>query len=81
MMQTKLQSLLEAIINVSSGYILAVITAMVALPIFGLKISLFESMGLSAIFTVVSVARTYCIRRFFNYWHGRKNVRNPDSKK
>jgi len=69
--QTRLGSLVEAIINVSIGFVVALITQWLVFPLFGLQVSLGENLLIGSIFTAVSVVRSYAVRRFFN-WLGRK---------
>ena len=64
-MQSRRQSLIEAITNVVVGYALAVITQIVVFPWFGLNASLGENLALGLVFTVISVIRGYALRRLF----------------
>ena len=63
--QSRLMSLVEAIVNVVVGYGLAVLTQIVAFPIFGLRTSLPEHLAIGGVFTVVSLGRSYLLRRTF----------------
>jgi len=65
MMQSRRQSLIEAVANVVVGYALAVITQIVVFPWFGLQISFRDSTAIGAIFVLVSLVRSYAIRRVF----------------
>jgi len=65
-MQTRLMSLVEAVANVLVGYGVAVLTQMAVFPLFGLHTSLRDNLAIGAIFTLVSLARSYCLRRLFN---------------
>lgn len=65
MKQSRIMSLVEALTNVAVGYAIAVITQIVVFPLFGLSTTLAENMAMGAIFTVVSIVRSYCLRRFF----------------
>lgn len=58
-------SFVESIANVAVGYCLAVGTQMVAFPLFGLDVSLADNLTIGAIFTLVSIGRSYCLRRLF----------------
>ena len=58
-------SLVEAIANVALGYGIAVVTQVAVFPLFGLYLSLSDNLLISGVFTVVSVARSYAIRRIF----------------
>lgn len=58
-------SLLEAIANVSVGYGLAVGTQILIFPVFGLHSTLAQNLKLGAVFTVVSIARSFALRRLF----------------
>ena len=66
MTQTRLGSFIEAWINVLIGYIINFSANLVILPAFGFHITLTQNLAKGAIFTVISVARSYLIRRYFN---------------
>lgn len=68
MSQSRRASLAESVANVAIGYGLAVATQATVFPLFGLGASPAQHMGIAAIFTAVSLARSYCIRRAFNRW-------------
>ena len=65
-MQTKKQSLIESITNVLIGYIVAVISNAAILPLFGVNLAFSDSMLIGVWFTVISLIRGYCVRRYFN---------------
>ena len=67
MSQTKLGSLVEAMSNTAVGYVISVFAGQLIYPAFGLDVSIFENMGVTAAFTVVAIIRSYCMRRYFNY--------------
>ena len=67
-MQSRRQSLIEAITNVVVGYALAVLTQIVVFPWFGLKVSLNENLAIGAIFVIISLLRSYALRRLFEHW-------------
>jgi len=66
MSQSRKMSLVEAIANMAIGYGVAVLTQLVVFPLFGLAVSLSENLAIGLIFTVVSLLRSYWIRRLFN---------------
>ena len=66
MNQTKLESLAEVIVNVAIGWVVALITQLIVFPWFGIHITVGEQLGLSVVFTLVSIVRGYIIRRWFN---------------
>lgn len=68
-MQTRKQSLFEAIINVMVGLGVSMALNFAIFPAFGWHISLQQNLTLGVIYTIVSIARSYCLRRFFNYHH------------
>ena len=68
MSQSRLMSGVEAVTNVAVGYGVAVGTQIVVFPWFGLEPSLSDTLVIGAIFTVVSIARSYALRRLFNVW-------------
>ena len=65
MKQTRTMSLFETVTNVIVGYTLAVITQMLIFPVFGLHATLAQNLKLGLVFTVVSIARGYALRRLF----------------
>jgi hypothetical protein len=67
MKQTKLESFLESSASVVSGFLLSfVVWQLIAAPLFGYHVTLVDNFWLTSIFTVVSLARQYVWRRFFN---------------
>jgi len=72
--QTKFQSLLESLVNVAVGYIVAVLTQVLVLPLFGFHASLSDNLLIGLLFTIVSIIRSYCLRRLFNRWHSKVKI-------
>jgi hypothetical protein len=65
MKQSRLMSLVESIANVLVGYGVAVVTQILIFPIFGLHTTLAQNLKMGAIFTIVSIARSFALRRVF----------------
>ena len=65
-MQSKKESLIETLTSVFAGWLIGVILNMLVLPLFDYDVSLTDGVLISIIFTVVSVIRSYIIRRWFN---------------
>lgn len=65
MKQTRLMSLVEAITNVVVGYGIAVVTQLIVFPWFGLPAHLDDALAIGGIFTILSVARGFALRRLF----------------
>lgn len=68
MSQSRKHSAIEAVVNVLIGYWVSFLTQLAIFPIFGIKISLVQNLWIGVIFTVVSLVRSYALRRLFNYW-------------
>lgn len=68
MSQSKRMSLVEAITNVVVGYAVAVGTQFLIFPAFGLRVGVIENLGIGAVFVLVSLIRSYALRRVFNRW-------------
>jgi hypothetical protein len=64
--QTKRSSLIEAACNVGSGFVLSVGIYQLVLPMLGYHITLADNIGITCLFTVVAVLRSYFWRRLFN---------------
>lgn len=69
-MQTRRASLVEAAVNVSVGWLVAVAANLVVLPAFGLPVSAGQAAGIGAAFAGVSLVRSYGVRRLFNRSRG-----------
>lgn len=65
MRQSRKASLAEAITNVVIGYWIAVAVQMAVFPLLGLRVSFSENLFIGAVFTAVSIARSYALRRLF----------------
>ena len=65
-MQSKKQSLIESLTSTTIGIIIGIVLNLTILPIFGYPVSLSDSLWISIIFTIVSIIRSYIIRRWFN---------------
>lgn len=58
-------SAVESVTNVAVGFGVAVLTQALAFPLFGIHATMGEHLAIGGVFTVVSVARSYALRRFF----------------
>ena len=65
MNQSRRMSLVEAITNTVVGYLLAVFVQLIAFPLFGLEVTLIDNLAIALLFTAVSIARSYTLRRMF----------------
>lgn len=65
MKQSRLMSLAESVANVIVGYGVAVVTQILIFPIFGLHTTLAQNLKIGAAFTVMSIARSFALRRVF----------------
>ena len=75
MKQSRLMSLVESLANVLVGYGVAVATQMLVFPLFGLAVTVTENLLIGLIFTVVSIVRSYALRRGFEALRVRQSAR------
>ena len=66
MTQTRLGSFIESWANVAIGFAINWCANMVVLPWFGFHVTGAQALGIGVVFTVISVARSYALRRLFN---------------
>lgn len=64
--QSRLGSIIEAVANVMVGYSIALAAQLVILPAYGAELSLRSNLEIGLWFTVVSLCRSYLLRRWFN---------------
>lgn len=74
-MQSKLASFIEAWASTAFGYVISVIAGQFIYPLFDSGITLTDNMGITLIFTILSLTRTYFTRRVFNWLHVRQQVK------
>lgn len=72
MKQSKLMSFLETILSTAIGFAVALLTQIFVFPLFGFNPPLHENLMITAIFTVVSIARQFVMRRVFEALHIRR---------
>lgn len=70
MAQSRLGSIVESVVNVLVGYGIAVGAQMVIFPWFGVNLPVSDNLLIGLLFTVVSLVRSYALRRLFNRLHG-----------
>lgn len=68
-MQTRLESLIEATFNVVVGYTVSLSAQLLIFPWFNIHIPMSSNIAIGIIFTLVSLVRSYALRRFFNWFH------------
>lgn len=65
-MQTKRGSMTEAVANTCVGWAVNFTANLIVLPWFGFNVTPGQAFGIGVIFTVISLVRSYILRRFFN---------------
>ena len=66
MAQTKLGSLAEAWANIAVGFGINFAANLIVLPWFGFDVTAADAFGIGVVFTAISLARSYILRRWFN---------------
>jgi len=66
MTQTRLGSFYEACINIVIGFSINWGANLAILPLFGFHVTGWQAFGIGVFFTVISLVRSYAIRRWFN---------------
>jgi len=66
MNQSKLGSLYESAINIVIGAVVALLSQLIVFPMFGIDVPLSANIEIMMWFTMISVIRSYVIRRWFN---------------
>lgn len=67
--QSRLMSFLESVVNVGIGYIIALAAQYAIFPVFDIYVPFWDHVLIASCFTVVSIVRSYLLRRAFNWWH------------
>ena len=67
MNQSRLGSLIESILNTASGFLLSFLAwRFVVVPLLALPVDNVQNLQITSFFTILSVARSYVWRRYFN---------------
>jgi hypothetical protein len=66
MKQSRVGSLIEALVNIVIGFSINWFANMAVLPLFGFHVTGGQAFGIGIVFTGISLARSYVIRRWFN---------------
>lgn len=74
-MQTKKRSFIETCINTAVGLVINIYAQMLIFPLFDMHVETHENMMIAVIFTVISICRSYVMRRVFNAWEVRIHAR------
>ena len=65
-MQTRIGSLAESLANIAVGFSINYVANLLIFPLFGMHISLSANVLMGLIYTGISLARSYALRRWFN---------------
>lgn len=67
MIQSRRMSLVESVTNIAVGLLVSMAANAIVLPWFGFHITAAQNVALSVIFTAISLARSYTLRRAFEW--------------
>lgn len=66
-LQTRSWSFLEALLNTAVGYCVAVVSQILLFPKFNIEVTFRTHLILGASFTIISLCRSYLLRRVFQH--------------
>ena len=66
MNQSKKGSFIESCVNIAIGYGVALASQLLIFPMFGIDVPLSTNIWIGVWFTIISLARSYVVRRVFN---------------
>lgn len=72
--QPRLHSLFESFANIGVGLVVSLLGQLIIFPLVGIEASIAQNLGVAGLFTILSVARHYVIRRLFNRHHVKKHL-------
>ena len=64
--QSKISSFCESLMNVAIGYVINLGAQTLIFPLYGIHIALSTNIYIGLWFALISIARSYILRRFFN---------------
>jgi hypothetical protein len=66
MSQSRKASLIEAAANIAIGFGVALVSQLIIFPLYGVHVPLSTDLAITAWFTLISLVRSYALRRLFN---------------
>lgn len=75
MSQTKRQSVVESVLQNVVGYFVGLGTQYIVFPMYGMEVNLEANLQIGLIFAIVSIVRSYLLRRLFNKQHLDEDLR------
>lgn len=79
-MQSKQRSWKEAWVNIGIGYSINFVANLLVFPMFGYNVTVHDNLIIGVIFTFISLARQYIVRRFMNKGDIKEFHERTDSK-
>ena len=65
-MQKRKHSLIEAVTNTATGFLVSLCIQLVIYPAMDIPVRIEQNLIITSVFTIASILRGYLIRRFFN---------------
>jgi hypothetical protein len=65
-MQTRLMSLVETMTNILVGLVISFLSQIVIFKLYDVHLSTQQNVEITLYFTIISILRSYALRRFFN---------------
>lgn len=65
-MQTRLMSLVETTTNILVGLVISFLSQIVIFKLYDVHLSTQQNAEITLYFTIISILRSYALRRFFN---------------
>jgi hypothetical protein len=67
--QSRRASAAEALLNIIIGFWISVLANIWLLPFWGYSVSIVQGIEIGILFTLISLLRSYLLRRLFNHFH------------
>ncbi len=77
-MQSRFGSFAESLTNIGIGITIGFLANIIVLPAFGYDVTLSDATAISVVFTAISLARSYAIRRVYNRYNFFGKARNDN---
>ncbi|MDD1776932.1 MAG: hypothetical protein LUQ65_02105 [Candidatus Helarchaeota archaeon] len=65
-MQTKRDSIKEALTNMAIGFIIYLIAQLIVFPIVGIQSTFYQNLQVNLAMTIISFTKYFIVRRWFN---------------
>lgn len=72
-MQSRRMSMIETLVSIAIGLVVSLLSQLLIFRLYDIHLALSTNLVITLYFTVISIVRSYAVRRFFNHINNKSN--------